>query len=250
MGEILYIGIKKGRFIDSILSKSHPEVDFDKLLYKYYRTPERVEKLIKTGGTRGALGIYLSPSEQEPGSELYNEEVNMLPFNIGYPDSGFPYYSGLKEDDPHSITTHYSEEEFYTQYDFTENSTNPRYKEMTFKIYLYDSDTKEWLVGKEKTSLRNAIIDNFNKTARKTYITDDRIDAARMKLLQEMDDIDKFIAEREAGKYDFIADSDVLDKVKESGVLAKLNELDRLLAKHGIKVTGCSFGNVEKNKHV
>ena len=49
--------------------------------------------------------------------------------------------------------------------------------------------TKEWLVGKEKTSLRNAIIDNFNKTARKTYITDDRIDAARMKLLQEMDDI-------------------------------------------------------------
>ena len=61
----MYIGYKKPNgAVSAIYARVDGGEDQNKLFYKYYRTPERVSALIKSGSTRSALGIYISKREE------------------------------------------------------------------------------------------------------------------------------------------------------------------------------------------
>ena len=168
----------------------------DKLLYKYYRTKERVWALIKNGSNRDKLGIYISPDEINEESPSHNREVTMLPLGIGneeedplitFSDNKF-FFFFLKERRTGHIRNYSSVDQYLKE------ATDASFSD--HHIYLFDSDTLQWTVGCEKKPLREHIISEFDDNAPYNYHSNDEAKNAREKLINYMNLIENFIATR------------------------------------------------------
>lgn len=168
----------------------------DKLLYKYYRTKERVWALIKNGSNRDKLGIYISPDEINEGSPSHNREVTMLPLGIGNEEedplitfSDNKFFQVQKKEKRTGHIRNYSSVDQYLK-----EAIDARFSD--HHIYLFDSDTLQWTVGCEKKPLREHIISEFDDNAPYNYHSNDEAKNAREKLINYMNLIENFIATR------------------------------------------------------
>lgn len=226
----LLIGKKnKDGTIDSITVRQDGGLDQNKLLYKYYRTPERVGALISNGGNRGPLGIYISNEEFNPDSPLYNEEVTMLPLSVGFPDD---FYNNMNSYyNTHQTYKEPSEEAFFADAErvgFDEDF-----------VYLYDIETQAWTVGKNKIGLRNHIIEQCKMDNDSDLVSE---------LISHLNSIDSFIERRKKARPVFIADDGVSQQIIYSSprLLAKYNEFARLAETYGIQISGCMCKLIDK----
>ena len=132
-------------FVQKFIDKNDQVVDYYKLLYKYYRTPERVRALIRKGNICNELGIYLGDEEFQEGSPFYNEEATKLPLFIGYSDDDF---AGFGDFNDACVNVKYSSVD-----SFYRDAINSDYDDIN--ILLFDS---KWYVGVGKEELRNVMI--------------------------------------------------------------------------------------------
>ena len=192
----MYIGYKKPNgAVSAIYARVDGGEDQDKLLYKYYRTPERVSALIKSGSTKSALGIYISKTEEiNTRSALYNEEVMKLPLYVGSAgeDSMISFaednFYEHKDGNSEEIYDYGSVEDFYAdakKVDFGEDY-----------VYLFDSKSCEWTVGYNGKTLKEVIIENFDENSEYNYDSSEKIEHDKKILIDNIDRIDQFIADR------------------------------------------------------
>lgn len=192
----MYIGYKKPNgSVSAIYARVDGGEDQNKLFYKYYRTPERVSALIKSGSTRSSLGIYISKTEEiNERSPLYNDEVMMLPLYVGSAGKG-------------SMIS-FAEDEFYEDKDgnskelYDYGSVEAFYadtKKIGFfekYVYLFDSESREWTVGYNGKTLKEVIIENFDENSKYNYDSIEETKHDREILIANIAEIDQFIADR------------------------------------------------------
>ena len=211
------------------------EGTFDEILilFKYYRTPERVSALITNGSTRETLGIYISEDELNPNSPLYNEEVTMLPLNIGFPDSDF---NETMESYNNNGQTYYFENEqaFYLAANGTGSYDN--------YIYLYDEETETWTQGRKKENIKDIIIRNIQDP--EMMLEPEEIEQQ----LRWVEEIEDFINRRKNQKPVFVTENGELLKLiyNHPQLMSKYNEFIRLAESLGIRIDGCMCSSLEK----
>lgn len=245
MGLYSFIGNKKSNgFVNAIYARRNGGNDDDKILYKYYRTPERVNALIKSGSTMVGLGIYLEGNERAKDSPLYNEEVSMLPLYlcdgeeddfVSFADDSFflvKRSSGRLDDRSSEIIYNFESAE-----DFYEAAKNSDFVDY---VYLYDSDTRQWYKGLDKKNLREAIIEEFDENSKDNDYTEEEIKAGKERLINYMDEIDQFIQDREKNKPVFIDSSTgEVANVQDYILYKKYYDLVMYARSTGLKIDGC-----------
>lgn len=211
------------------------EGDFNEILilFKYYRTPERVSALITKGSTRETLGIYISEDELNPNSPLYNEEVTMLPLNIGFPDSEF---NQTMDSYNNNGQTYYfqNEEAFYLAADETGSYDD--------YIYLYDEETETWTQGRRKENIKDIIIRNIQNPD--MMLEPEEIEQQ----LRWVEEIEDFINRRKNQKPVFVTENEELLQLiyDNPQLMSKYNEFIRLAESLGIRIDGCMCSSIEK----
>lgn len=181
----LLVGRKnKDGSVDSITVRRDGGLDHNKLLYKYYRSPERVDALIKNGSNYSCLARYISQDELNPNSPLHNEEVTMLPIDIGFPEKDF--YKYMNE----SRSTHTTYQDPSVEAFFADAQNVGFYDD---DVYLYDPETENWSVGASRKPIREHILGEWQEQ----YDEDPEwVSETLEELNSKMDAIDKFIAAR------------------------------------------------------
>ncbi len=193
MATSLLIGYKNADgTIEAICTRMDGGVDEEKLLYKYYRTPQRVKALVNNGYAISSLGISISKDEVNPNSHLYNEEVANLPINIGFPEDDFypscNYYSRCGEKIKEKPLKYADEEAFFDAADKIWFSTQC--------IFLYDSVKQIWTEGYDKIDLRTAILNTFDDDCECDYDSKEEIEKAKQELINSLNEIDSFVEKR------------------------------------------------------
>ena len=228
--------------VKAVDSRTDGGINEKQLFYKYYRTKERVEALINDGGGKSSLGILISQDEFNINSPLYNKEVTMLPFHIGFDDKNFydyisHYYSEKQEKFLRFNPVEYSsEEEFFEaakEYGFYDHL-----------IYLFDSKTRQWTQGVKKKDIRISMLEDVDR-----LYEDDSEEKAieKTKLIKDLAAIDNFIAARENMNTLYIK-SDNNELLYDPELSFKYNEFVRFAESKGIKVTGCYCEPAPLNK--
>ena len=181
----LLIGkINKDGTVDAITVRRDGGINHKKCLYKYYRSPERVSALIRNGCTGSPLARYINRKEMKPSSPLYNEEVTMLPTDIGFPDDDF--YEVM---DPY--------ENLHPSWQCPSVKEYLKYAEKVGfyddDVFLYNPETELWTEGNAQTPIREKIIADWLANY---YNTPEWVTKSLEELIGEMDAIDEFIAKR------------------------------------------------------
>ena len=185
----LLIGkINKDGTVDAITVRRDGGINHKKCLYKYYRSPERVSALIRNGITRDPLAIYINRKEMDPSSPLYNEEVTMLPINIGFPDKDF--YATM---DPYQNIRPACQ--FPSVKEYLQNAERVGFYD--HDVFLYNPETELWTEGKAQNPIRETIIADWQATY---YNTPEWVSQSLEELIEQMDAIDEFIAKRKQQK--------------------------------------------------
>ena len=246
----LLIGIKapEGYIKATIVARdggSHEE----RLLYKFYRTADRVNALVESKFIITALGMHLRKTELDRTSPSYNKEVTMLPVYIGFPDEMFYHDTSYKWIPGKGYVQSYidyfsNEEKFY-------DAAKKEFSDCD--VVLFDTATKEWLVGIDKKPLRQAILDQFDE---EPFYFDERgyeglskpdeIARERDNLIAQMDAIDEFIEKRNE-RTTFLEEK-YYTKMDDDELLQKYNSLVNLAYSKGIKITGCFYEVMNKEK--
>lgn len=253
MGIYLCIGNKKSNgFVNAIFARRDGGLDEAKLFYKYYRTPKRVNALVKSGSTRSALGIYISDEELNNNSPLYNEEVTMLPLYIGqgeedsiisFADKSFyknKHYSDLDYKDPVGTFSYENVESFY--------DTAKKDEFLSDCVYLYDSDTREWYRGFERKPLKDAILEDYERMSKDNYDTQEEIDTNREKLIKYMEEIEQYIKGRENNRPVFVdSNTGEMAIVQDNRLLMKYQDLVMYAKSIGLIIDGCSISKEMEN---
>lgn len=241
----MYVGYKKANgSVSAIYARVDGGEDQKKLFYKYYRTPERVNALIKSGSTRSALGIYISKKEEcNMNSPLYNKEVTMLPLYVGSVSGNNPTIVSFAEnefyDDKYcsgDVYDYDSVEKFYA--DAEEVGFFEHY------VYLFDSNTREWTVGYNGMPLKDAIIEHFDKYSRNEYTSEEEFQSDRKILIENIESIDRFVKDRDNEKLCFV-DSSTGDyiNISDSTLLMKYQDLFMYAKSIGLDIEGCMISN-------
>ena len=228
----MYIGYKKPNgSVSAIYARVDGGEDQNKLFYKYYRTPERVSALIKSGSTRSALGIYISKREEiDERSPLYNEEVMMLPLYVG--SAGKDRMISFAENKFYEDKDGNSKK--FNDYDSVEAFYDDTKKIGFFEdyVYLFDSESREWTVGYNGKSLKEAIIENFDVNS-EDYDPQDR-----ETLLDNIAEIDQFIAERAK------TDPYFIDGNTDAESLMNYHDICMYAKSKGFKIKGSNISNL------
>ncbi len=180
--------------IEAIVSRQDGGVLENCVLYKYYRTPKRVRALIKNGSWLSNLGISISQDELNPDSPLYNEEASNLPIGIGsfwgFSDSEIYPMVGYHNTPKKVSTLKFPNEEAFfdaaAESDFSDQC-----------IFIFNAETKEWTEGYDKIDLRTSIINDFHDECYEGFYEDIPQDVAEKTLLNDLDEIDRFIEQRD-----------------------------------------------------
>ena len=242
----MYIGYKKPNgSVSAIYARVDGGEDQNKLFYKYYRTPERVSALIKSGSTRSALGIYISKTEEiNERSPLYNEEVMMLPLYVG----------SAGEDSMIS----FAEDEFYENkngnskefYDY--GSVEAFYadtKKIGFSedyVYLFDSESREWTVGYNGKTLKEVIIENFDENS-EDYDSIENTKHDREILIANIAEIDQFIADRaKTGPYFIDGNTGNNFNIRDGELLMKYHDFCMYAKSKGFNIKGSIISNSDE----
>ena len=204
--------------------------NMEKLLYKYYRTPERINALMDYGCKINSIGIRISKRELDPNSKLYNREASLLPLHIGFDDKDFYQEVGFydREEEP----------SYYSSIQLLElEALRDGYYESS--VFIYDENDRQWYYGFNKKPLRQLIIHQFDE---EPDCDEDEYYDERFKLINQLDEIDEYINLRDNGNY--LEGMEDLDPE----VLSKYNELVLLARKKGIAVTGCTYEVMNTSK--
>lgn len=237
----MYIGYKKPNgSVSAIYARVDGGEDQNKLFYKYYRTPERVSALIKSGSTSSALGIYISKTEEiNERSPLYNEEVMMLPLYVG--SAGEDSMISFAEDEFYESKTGNSRE----FYDY--GSVEAFYadiKEIGFYedyVYLFDSKSREWTVGYNGKTLKEVIIENFDEDS-EDYDSHDR-----ETLIANIAEIDQFIADRAKTGPNFIDGNTGNNfNIRDGKLLMKYHDFCMYARSKGFNIEGIIISNSDE----
>ncbi len=238
----MYVGIKKPNgSVSAMCARVDGGEDQNKLFYKYYRTPERVNALIKSGSTRSALGIYISKSEEtDERNPLYNEEVTMLPLYIGS--------DGIKSSKSSFAESKFYEEKIdnsgiYYDYDNVEDFYVDAEQSGFFEhyVYLFDSESCEWIVGYKGKPLKEVIIENYDENSIYNY------NSSKEQLISNIDKIDQFIAERKNKRPCFVdSNTGEVSNIHNGELLRKYNDLRMYAMSIGLIIEGCMVSQVEE----
>ena len=243
----MYIGYKKPNgAVSAIYARVDGGEDQNKLFYKYYRTPERVSALIKSGSTKSALGIYISKTEEiNARSALYNEEVMMLPLYVGaagedgmisFAEDNFYKY---KDGNSKEFYDYGSVEDFYAdakKIDFYESY-----------VYLFDSKSCEWTVGYNGKSLKEVIMEDFDENSKYNYDSSEMIEHNKEILIANIDRIDQFIADRaKTGPYFIDSNNGNPINIRDGELLIKYHDLYMYAKSLGINIEGSIVSNAEE----
>ena len=238
----LLIGYKNADgTIESICPRMDGWADEEKLLYKYYRTPQRVKALVNNGYAISSLGISISKDEVNPNSHLYNEEVANLPINIGFPEDDFypscNYYSDHGEKIEEKPLKYADEEAFFDKADSIWFSSQC--------IFLYDSVTQTWTEGYDKIDLRTAILNTFDDECQYEYDSEEEIKKAKQELLNSLNEIDSFIEKRKNGSKKILVDINQNLFLDYPEIYEKYAELVKLAISKGVIVNVNFYKPVE-----
>ena len=238
MAKNMYIGYKKPNgSVSAICARVDWGEDQNKLFYKYYRTPERVSALIKSGSTRSPLGIYISETEEfNERSPLYNEEVMMLPLYVG--SAGVDGMISFAED-KFCKNKDGNSGEFY-DYGSVEAFYDDTKKIGIFEdcVYLFDSESCEWTVGYNGKKLKDVIIENFDKYSEYYDSHDGET------LIANIAEIDQFIADRaKTGPHLIDGNTGDIFNIRDDELLKKCYDLYMCARSKGFNIEGIIFSN-------
>ena len=245
MAFFLLVGLVNGNNpVKSIIIRHDGGAEEYRLLYKYYRTPERVNALIENGKMISALGIH-NQDEINEKSKLYNEEATRLPMGIGFADKMFFNETSYRKNE-FGNNYQWCLPEYYDNVESLFDNLKEN-KWDSWQILLYDTSIKNWTVGYDRVPLKNVIIKRFEDNPVVfdgngwEYVDKEKIPLARERLINEMNDIDNFIRLRD--KVEVKSDID-------SELLQKYNELVILAASKGLKITGINYEPIIEKTYV